>query len=106
MARRYGTGLRLGRAGGEGDGGVENVEGRALPAGVGPVERPRPAHAELVRGVLAVAPHRGRVGQHERAVVQLAVLQIEVVQVTGEDPLELDLVAVASSLGRLARLGE
>jgi len=49
----------------EGDGGVEPVQGRVLPCGVGLIEGAGPAQPELMAGVLVVVPHRARVGQAE-----------------------------------------
>lgn len=66
---------------GEGDGGVERVEGRALPSRVGPVEGPGPAQAEFMVRVLVVVPYGPSVTEDERAVGRLAALQPEFVQV-------------------------
>src|SRR5450755_3109183 len=78
---------RLGRR--EGDGGVERVKGRALPAGIGPVEGPGPAQPELVPLVPVVFPDGAGVPENEVAVGGARAQRAEVGEVTDEDPLEL-----------------
>src|SRR5215469_1338229 len=101
-----GPGKPLSRLGSEEDSGVENVEGRALPAGVSRIERSSPADSELVIRVPAVLPDRSRVADDEVAVGRTAGVPAEVTQVSRAYPLELAAVAAATGHVCLTRLDQ
>src|SRR5215469_7277592 len=101
-----GPGKSLSRLGSEEDSGVENVEGRALPAGVGCIERSGPADSELIIRVPAVFPDRSRVADDEVAVGRTAGVPTKLTQVSRANPFELAAVAAATAHVCLTRLGQ
>src|SRR5262249_55261550 len=82
--------------GGQSDCGVEDIERRALPAGVGHIERSGPADTELVPRVPAVLPDRPCIAKDEVSIGWPAAALIEVTEVTREYSLELAAVALAT----------
>jgi hypothetical protein len=101
---RFGGGwpaLPLGDSGqspGKAGRGDESIQRRALPGGVGLIERAGPAHPELVVGVLLV-PGGSGVAEDERAIVRLAGTKPEIVEVADEDPLAAAVRRMSGSSG-------
>ena len=91
---------------GDGQGGVERVQGGTLAAGVGPVERPGPAQPELVGRVPGVVPDRARVRQDEGPVGGAPGQPVQLAEVPHENALELGHVPVAGRGGQLTGLDQ
>src|SRR5215469_5079224 len=91
-------------AGGKRHGCVQHVLRRALPAGVGVVERTCPVQAELAAAVPVVGPDRASVVANELAVGGTPALPVEIVEVAHEYALELRAVPVAASCAVLSGL--
>src|SRR5450631_413049 len=84
---------------GEGDRGVQRVQGRTLPAGICLVEGTAPAEPELIIRIPGVVPDRTGIGEDERAVAGARAWPAEVAEVADEDSLELRMVAPGSCRG-------